>query len=130
MGRNEQAAKKRRTVFADVALCQIDQQHLAFVHNAADVRVLFRRSQYPIEQGISQESADFVLNWRRTIGAVAEGEPFKFLQQKVRTVSLWSDLAICLRNSLSEKVRMKRSATPSCPFRSRTDDAANAASND
>jgi hypothetical protein len=51
-----------RTMSTLRPLSQIDQQHLPLVHDPAD----------PIEQRISQECADLVLNWRRAIGAVAE----------------------------------------------------------
>jgi hypothetical protein len=53
-----------------VPLGQVDQEHLGLVHDSADVQVLFGRGQNPIEQGISEECPDLVLDRRRAIGAV------------------------------------------------------------
>jgi hypothetical protein len=78
--RDEQSTKKRRTVFADVPLRQIYQEHLAFVHNPTDVQIPLGSGQYPIEHGISQKCSNLVLDWCRSVGAVAEGEPLKFFQ--------------------------------------------------
>jgi hypothetical protein len=54
-GRDEQPAKKRRAIFADVPLGQVDQENLALIHDPADVQVLFRCGQYSIEQRVCEK---------------------------------------------------------------------------
>ena len=61
---------------------QVDQEHLAFVHDPPDAQVLLGRGQYPVEQGIGEECADLVLDRRRAVRPVAERELVEFLQQE------------------------------------------------
>src|SRR5947207_2722204 len=71
-GRDEQSAKERRAIFANIPLGQVYQEHLALVHNPADVQIRLGCRQYPTEQWVGQKRSDLVLDWRCTIRAVAE----------------------------------------------------------
>ena len=51
---------------------QIDQKHLALVHDVSDAQVLLGRGRYAVEQGIGEERPDLVLDRGSAIGTVAE----------------------------------------------------------
>lgn len=61
---------------------QLHEQHLPLIHHLPDVQVILGGGQYPVEEGVRQESADLVLDGSRAVGPVAEREPFVFLQQE------------------------------------------------
>src|ERR1051326_5520346 len=73
-GRDEEAAQERRTVLANPPLGQVDQEHLPLCHDLSDVEVVFGGGQYAVEKGVRQEGPDLVLDWRRSVGPIAEGE--------------------------------------------------------
>ena len=78
----KQPAEKRGAVLSDPALCEVDQEHLAFVHDAPDVQVLLGGREDAVEQRVGEKCADFVLNGGDAVGAVAEREALEFLLQK------------------------------------------------
>ena len=67
--RDEKAAEKGRGIFTDLPLGEIHQKDFAFIHDPPDVDRLLGGGENPVERGVREECADFVLDRRNSIGA-------------------------------------------------------------